>query len=92
MLAPMKQRENRKAGGIDERAACTLPSRSGADRSLIHPHERCVAQFDRVQQALVKPDEHRHLQHHRQAPAERVHLVAAVQLHDLLVHLVAACP
>ena len=50
-------------------------------------HPRCIAHFHRAQQHPVQRDEHRDLNQHGQAAAQRVDLFFLVQLHHGNLHL-----
>src|SRR5258706_3557825 len=52
---------------------------------VLDQQELRMAQLDGSEQRAVEPDENRKLEQHRQAAPEGVHLVAPVELHDLLV-------
>ncbi|ABA49432.1 hypothetical protein BURPS1710b_0305 [Burkholderia pseudomallei 1710b] len=57
-------------------------------RQVVNPQNpRRAAHFDRREQHPVQRDEHRNLDHHRQAAAKRVHLLRLVQFHQRRVHL-----
>src|SRR3990167_7539850 len=46
-----------------------------------------MTKFNRREQGIVETDEDRELKQHRQTTSQGIHLVAAIKLHDLLVHL-----
>ena len=56
-------------------------------RKIVHPQPARAAQLDRHAQHLVKREEERKLDHHRQTAAHRIHAVLLVQIHDFLVLL-----
>src|SRR5215469_5275535 len=49
--------------------------------------ERRMTQFDRVQEGLVQADEDRQLQRHRRASAQRIDVIALVEIHHLFLQL-----
>ena len=58
----------------------------------MHPEERLAVELDRGLQRRVEREPDRELQQHREAPAERVHLVLLVELHRRDVELLAVGP
>ena len=66
-----------------------MVSGSGAREILDPAEERLMAHLDGGVEHLVEREEHRDLHHDRQAAGRRVDLLAAIELHQLLVHALA---
>ena len=57
----------------------------GSGQVVDPEREGRVAQLDRQRERVVEPNEDRKLKHHRQAAGKRVHMMPAVEFHDLLL-------
>ena len=53
---------------------------------IVYPEKLRVSQFHSLREHLVKPEENRDLNGHRQTAAYRINAVLLVKLHHLLVH------